>query len=141
MGNDLFTEAKNWLDSCTFPDSLNDTLIVLIPKKQNSVSMKDLRPISLCNVTYKVVVKVLANRLCLVLLHLISEEQYAFISGRSILDNVMVAFEVIHGMRCKSTGKNGYVAFKIDISKAYDRILWTYLHDILSHVGFDDKWI
>jgi len=63
---------------------------------------------------------VLANRLKRLLLKCISQEQSAFVENRSILDNVLVASEILHHMKCKSKGKKGEVALKIDISKAYD---------------------
>ena len=84
--------------------------------------MRDLRPIALCNVLYKIIAKVLANRLKAFLPVLIDESQSAFVPGRAITDNVLVAFELIHYMKRKSYGKVGDVALKIDISKAYDRI-------------------
>ncbi|GAU29295.1 hypothetical protein TSUD_226660 [Trifolium subterraneum] len=86
----------------------------------NPTSMKDLRPISLCNVLYKVLSKVLANRLKPLLNRYIFVEQSAFFADRSILDNVMVAMETIHHMKCKVKGKIGEVALKIDISKVAD---------------------
>ena len=85
--------------------------------------------------------KVLANRIKPILSTIISEEQSAFVAGRSIIDNVIVAFEVIHGMKRKTRGNNGDVAFKIDISKAYDRIRWSYLHYVMVQIGFDIKWV
>jgi hypothetical protein len=94
-----------WLRRGRFPEHLNDTNIVLIPKVDNPTSMKDLRPISLCNVLYKILSKVLANRLKPLLNRYISAEQSAFIADRSILDNVMVAMETIHHMKCKVKGK------------------------------------
>jgi len=81
--------------------------------------MKDLHLISLCNVLYKFISKVLANRLKGVLPKCISNNQYVFVSGRSILDNAMVAIEVGHYMKM-TRGTNGCVALKLDISKAYD---------------------
>lgn len=124
-----------------FPSSLNETNIFLIPKCDQPTSMKDLRPISLCNVVYKIGAKVLANRLKYVLSKCISEEQYAFIEGRSILDNALVATEVIHYMRCKANGKVGDVALKIDISKAYDRVYHGYLHCMMIKLDFHLKWV
>lgn len=84
--------------------------------------MKDLRPIALCNVMYKILSKVLANRLRVVLPHIISENQSAFVKDRCITDNVLVAFEVIHHMNRKKHGMEWEVALKLDISKAYDRV-------------------
>ncbi|PNX88544.1 ribonuclease H, partial [Trifolium pratense] len=116
-GQEIFQQCCNWLTIGTFPANLNSTNISLIPKGDSQVSMKDWRPISLCNVIYKLVAKVLANRLKNVLDKCISISQSAFIPGRSILDNVMVAFEVIHHMKTKTKGKLGDVALKLDISK------------------------
>lgn len=84
--------------------------------------MKDLRPIELCNILYKIIPKVLANRLTTVLPHLISENQSAFVKNRSITDNVLIAFEMIHHMSRKKSKNIGDVALKLDISKAYDRV-------------------
>ena len=84
--------------------------------------MKDYKPIALCNVNYKILAKVLANRMNKLLPQIISHEQSAFVSRRSITDNILVAFEIIHHIKRKSKGKKGDVAFKIDISKAYDKI-------------------
>jgi hypothetical protein len=81
-GNDVFEATKEWLERGYFPSSLNETNICLIPKCDNPTSMKDLRPISLCNVLYKMVSKLLANRLKNCLDKCVSEEQSAFIEGR-----------------------------------------------------------
>ena len=95
---------------------------MLVPKCTPSVIMKDLRLISLCEVAYKILAKVLANQLKLDILKIISKFQSAFVSGQSILDYVLIAFEVFHYMSRKTRGKEGVMALKIDISKAYDRI-------------------
>ncbi|WJX71807.1 hypothetical protein P8452_55760 [Trifolium repens] len=140
-GTEIFQTCTQWLKRGRFPENLNDTNIVLIPKVENPTSMKDLRPISLCNVLYKIISKVLANRLKPLLNRYISIEQSAFIADRSILDNVMIAMETIHHMKCKVKGKVGEVALKIDISKAYDRVKWQYLMKIMYKMGFCDKWV
>lgn len=103
--------------------------------------MKDLRPIVFCNVLYKILAKVLANRLKAVLRDIISENQSAFVSDRNITDNVLVAFEIIHHMRNKKSGREGDVALKVDISQVYDRVSWCFLRRRMVAMGFCDKWI
>jgi hypothetical protein len=140
-GVELFHAGVAWLEQGSFPEQIMATNIVLIPKKENPETMKDLRPISLCNVLYKIISKVLANRLKPLLSHCISQEQSAFVEQRSIVDNVMIAAEIIHHMKCKTRGKMGEVALKIDISKAYDRVDWNYVKSIMVKMGFHDKWV
>lgn len=137
----MFKCCQQWLTEGKFPNEVNDTTLVLIPKKDHVDDPKDLRPIALCNVLYKILAKVLANRLQKILPGVISEEQSAFVPGRNITDNVLVAFELIHYMKCKNSGQDGLVALKLDISKAYDRVSWRYLQDRMSIMGFSEKCI
>ena len=139
--DDIFKDCCEWLNTGHFPSSLNTTNIALIPKGNSQTSMKDWRPIALCNVLYKIVAKVLANRLKIVLPKCISDNQSAFVPGRSILDNAMVAIEIIHAMKTKFKGSKGCVALKLDISKAYDRMDWDYLKAVLFRMGFNEKWV
>jgi len=112
----------------TIPLDLNITNIALISKGSTQVSMKDWRPIALCNVLYKIISKVLANRLKKVL-------------SQCISDNVMVAIEVLHFMKTKTRGEKRYVTLKLDISKAYDRMDWEYLKAVMNKMGFYDPWM
>lgn len=105
-----------------FDKDLNFTNIVLIPKVKNSIIAKDFRPISLCNVIYKITSKVLTNRLKRVLLAIISKSQSAFLYSRLITDNVIIAFEALHTMTTRQGGKRGSMALKVDMAKAYDQV-------------------
>lgn len=124
-----------------FPAEVNDTNIVLIPKKENADTMKDLCPIAPCNVLYKILAKVLANRLKRIFPSIISEHQSTFVPGRNISDNVLVAFELIHYMKQKKQGAKRDIALKLDVSKAYDRVDWSFLRNRMISMGFDDKWV
>ena len=101
---------------------LNRTYIVLIPKIKNPIKVFDYKPISLCNVIYKIIANVLANRLKQILPQIISPTQSAFVLGRLITDNVLVAYEALHTMHGRRKGKIGTLAMKLDISKAYDKV-------------------
>lgn len=131
--------VRQFFETGKFEEQLTDTNIVLIPKKTCTVFMTDLRPISLCNVVYKIISKVLANKLKEVIDKVISETQSAFIPGRLITDNIMIAYEFMHYLRRKNKGKKGWMALKLDMSKAYDRVEWGFLRAMLTKLGFEDK--
>jgi hypothetical protein len=106
VGNFVSHAILSILNSGKILRKINLTHISLIPKKKNPERMSDFRPISLCNVVYKIISKVLANRLKLVLPCIISDSQSAFVPRRLITDNVSVAFEFIHKLKGKRLGKN-----------------------------------
>lgn len=122
VGNDVSSTCLDFIQNCAFPTSLNDTSVVLIPKNANPEYVTDLRPISLCNVIYKIVAKMLTNRLRGVLGSVISESYSAFVSGRAITDNILISTEIMHYLKRKKQGRDGVAALKIDMSKAYDII-------------------
>lgn len=112
------------------PDGLNETHIVLLPKTDHPEAASHFRPIGLCNVAYKIITKMIVNRLKPHLPFLISNTQASFVSGRQITDNIVIVQEVIHTMR-KKQGKTGFMAIKIDFEKAYDCLRWTFICDTL----------
>ncbi|XP_059445337.1 uncharacterized protein LOC132177129 [Corylus avellana] len=130
-----------FLNEGMFTDEINGTYIALIPKIKNPLHITDFRPISLCNVSYKLIAKVLANRMKKVLGDIISPNQSAFILGRLITDNVIIAFEALHTMDTRLKGKEGYMALKLDMSKAYDRVEWGFLEAVMKRIGFAPRWV
>ncbi|XP_042944508.1 uncharacterized protein LOC122278379 [Carya illinoinensis] len=141
VGADLTDAVLEILNGNGNIAAINDTFIVLIPKIRCPQTVLDFRPISLCNVVYKVVSKVLSNRLKLILPYIIAQSQSAFIPGKMIMDNVIVAFETLHAMSTKGKGKQGYMAIKLDMSKAYDRVEWVFLRRVMGKMGFSNRWI
>ena len=89
----------------------------MIPKVKSLENITEFRPISLRNVIYKLISKVLANRLKVVLLAVVSENQSAFQAGRVITDNVLMAFETLHYMKNHQSSKSGFMALKLDIDR------------------------
>ncbi|XP_050207618.1 uncharacterized protein LOC126657040 [Mercurialis annua] len=114
IGDLLSAAVQNLFQESRMLGSLNHTHIALIPKTSTPQSVSDYRPISLCTVVYK---------------------------GRSISDNILLTHELLHFMRTKKTGQRSFMALKLDISKAYDRVEWRYLREILLKWGFNRKFI
>ena len=139
VGKDVVTAVLDFLNDGILLPALNHTDIVLIPKVKNLEKMSDFRPISLCNVIYKIISKVLANKLKQVLPNIISPTQSAFVPGRLITDNVLVAYETLHTMHSRKKGKTGSLALKLDVSKAYDRMEWLFLQGVMQRMGFPEK--
>lgn len=129
------------LNEGLFDEKINITSIVLIAKIDRPTSVSDFRPISLYNVVHKLIAKLLANRLKRVLPEIFFHNQSAFILGRLITNNIMIAYEALHTMTTRQKGKKGSVALELDMSKAYDKIEWPYLRVVMKKIGFGNKWI
>ena len=141
VGNGITNMVLNVLNNNVSVVKLNKTNISLIPKTNSPKKMTDFHPISLCNVVYKLISKTLANRLKALLTHIVTENQSAFTSDRLITDNMIVAFELMHFLNHKSAGKEGFMAAKLDMSKAFNRVEWCFIQGVMERMGFSTRWI
>lgn len=130
VGGSIFREMQRIFEGGDINPSFNRTLIALIPKVDQPQTIKEFRPISLCTTMYKLVTKIIAGRLKEAMPFLALPQQTSFIKGRSITDNIIIAQEVIHTMRLKQ-GKKGYMAIKVDLEKAFDRLRWDFIEHTL----------
>ncbi|XP_074289521.1 uncharacterized protein LOC141614676 [Silene latifolia] len=136
---DFTAAVLSTLNSGRILRELNRTFIALILKTDNPEGISDYRPISLCNVFMRIVSKCIINRISNVMGTLASDSQNAFLPGRHISDNILLAHEAIHYITNKNIGKHGKCAFKADMSKAYDRIRWDFLEAVLVKFGFPEN--
>lgn len=116
---------------------INNTFFALIPKVESPQRLIDFLPISLVGSMYKILAKVLANRLRVVIGLVILDSQSTFIKGRQILDGILVANEVVDEAR---KHKKELLLFKVDFEKAYDSIDWRYLVSVMLKMGFPTLW-
>ena len=131
---------KDFFISGRLLTEINHTFIALVPKVDHPETTTHFRPISLCNTLYKIIAKVLVNRMRPILQRLIHPCQSAFVPNRAIHDNILVAHEIMNKFR-HYKGKKGFVALKIDMEKAYDRIEWDFLLACLRQLGFNNTWV
>ncbi|GKA81518.1 RNA-directed DNA polymerase, eukaryota [Tanacetum coccineum] len=137
IGPDFCSAVECFFSSGCFPKGSNASFIALIPKVMDAKFVTDFRPISLIGSVYKVVTKILANRLTTVISDLVSDSQSAFIANRQILDGPFILNELLSW--CKRKKKQALI-FKVDFAKAYDSVRWDYLLDVLHAFGFGPNW-
>ncbi|XP_026410193.1 uncharacterized protein LOC113305353 [Papaver somniferum] len=118
----------------------NHTNIALIPKVPLAKLVIQYRPIGLRNLIYKILSKTLANRLKPFMNNIISQNQSAFIPKRSISDNIILANEAIYSVN-HNDKVEGTAAIKLDVSKAYDKLEWSFLEKVLRKMGLAENWI
>lgn len=117
-------------------ESINNTFITLILKIKNPLKVGNFRPISFYNVLYKIIAKVLTNRLKFILHDIISPTQSAFIPDRLITNNILIVYETLHSLNSQYNENQRFISLKLDISKSYDCIEWVFLQVVMSKLGF-----
>ena len=139
VGDSVYAMVSDIFHNPERVKEINQTFITLVPKVEHPESVKHFRPISLCNVIYKIVTKIIANRLQLIMPMVIAPTQCGFIRNRSGSHSIIVAQEVIHKMR-STKGKKGFMAIKLDLEKAYDRLDWRFVIDSLRDLGINEHF-
>ncbi|GJZ65073.1 RNA-directed DNA polymerase, eukaryota [Tanacetum coccineum] len=137
LGDDIIKYVKDFHLSASIPRGCNSSFITLAPKVDDPITISDFRPISLIGCQYKIIAKVLANRLALVIPSVVSEVQMAFIKGRQITDGPLLVNEIISWAK---KHKKKMLLLKLDFEKAFDSLSWSFLDSIMSQMGFGEKW-
>ena len=141
LGPDIYRVIRTFFTSGSMPSQLTETHICLIPKTTAPKTAAEYRPIALCNVQYKIFAKILTSRLQQFLLKLISQNQTAFVPGRAISENVLITHKTLHYLETSEASKRCSMVIKTDMSKAYDRIEWGFLEEVMKRMGFRNIWI
>ncbi|CAL0333248.1 unnamed protein product [Lupinus luteus] len=130
--NEFFEEER------IYPN-INCTLVTIIPKHNDANTMKDMRPISCYTTIYNIISKILTTRLGRIIEHVVDDSQSAFIPGRVIHDNIILAQELVRGYDRKGTSPRCMI--QMDIQKAYDTLEWDSLKSIMTELGFPQKFV
>ena len=136
---DVYQAVVSFFCGAEIPRNFTATSIVLLPKVEHPQDFTQFRPISLCNFANKIISKLLSERLAKILPRLISPQQSGFVKGRQIADNFLLAQELVSDITRSNRGGN--VVIKLDMMKAYDRVSWSFLLQVLRRLGFSETWI
>lgn len=139
LGDEVCTVILDFFKSRFMPSGLNSTSLILIPKRPGADNIQDFRPISCLNTLYKVISRILADRLKEILPDLVLPNQTGFIKNRLLLENVLLASEVLNGYQRKN--RSPRIALKVDISKAFDSVRWDFLLQTLKAMQFPAAFV
>ena len=138
VNHDLYKMISKSLRCRKIGGSTNSAFLALIPKEKDAKSFDRFRPISLCNIGYKIITKIMASRLKNILPYLVPENQGGFVKGRKIWDNVILVQEAIHSSM--QNGDKGMVV-KLDLANAFDRVNHNFLSQVMQRYGFAQGFI
>eukprot|EP00253_Pinus_taeda_P009383 PITA_09383 len=133
LGGDLLVVIEESRTSGYIHPHINFTYLALIPNTDSPSSFNDFRPISLCNYLYKIISKIISNRIKPILSNHISEEKFSFLHHRHIQDAIGTAQEALHSIKLRNLKG---LTLKIDLAKALDKVNWLYINMIITHLGF-----
>lgn len=143
FGPTVCSEVGRFFDTAQMRQEIAHSNLILVPKITGPTKVTDFRPISVCNLLYKVISKLLAHKMQPWMDFLISKSQTAFVPGREISENIILLREILHSFKSTKNGDGEFV-LKADLAKAFDRVDWTYLFTLLPVYGFSPtmcRWI
>ncbi|XP_055962303.1 uncharacterized protein LOC130015686 [Mercurialis annua] len=138
VGGDIIKAVKDFFTTGKMLRQANATIVSLIPKVDNPEIISEFRPIACCNTMYKVISKILAKRMSSILSRIVSSSQSAFVPGRSIADNILLAHELVRNYH-RQNGRS--CAMKVDLQKAYDTVEWDFIEEVLLGLRFERRFI
>jgi len=138
IGRDIVIAIVSFQSTGFVPRGCNASFITSVPKKDNLSNINEFRPISLVGCVYKILFKILANRLKKVLPNVIDVNQFVFLSGRGMLDSILVANETVDFL--KKEKKSGMLV-KVDFEKTYDSVDWKFLYYMMGRLRFNRRWV
>ncbi|KAL2894644.1 hypothetical protein RDABS01_010553 [Bienertia sinuspersici] len=141
VGEEIWGAVSSFFTGGRMLKEMNKTFITLFPKVERPETISDFRPISLCNTVYKIITKCMVGRLKRVLPKLVGENQNAFVPGRQLADNCLLANEMLHLLKTRKKGRKFLGILKVDLSKAYDRVRWDFLEKVLVIMNFPAVWV